>query len=308
MKLLSFHQVSILPKKSFVYSRNLVNLECIYTLPISQQIIKGIPIFASNMKTTGTIEMGNTLSKHKMFTCLSKDNTQYQNNPFVIHTFGLREKSYDIHNFIETNQPNIICLDVANGYLHSFHKRIQELRYLYPKLSIIAGNVCTKEGVALLSKYGADIIKIGIGNGKTCRTKYETGIGLPQLTTILECAKEAKKTNSLIMSDGGIEHTGDISKSFIAGAHFVMMGSYFAGTEPCFQRHQIFGMSSQQALDLFSQNNQYRNTEGITIPTTEKNIEDTLKQLKGSVASTCTYIGHEHLQNIIGQTKFFVFY
>jgi IMP dehydrogenase/GMP reductase len=308
MKLLSFHQVSILPKKSFVYSRNLVDLECIYTLPISQQIIKGIPIFASNMKTTGTIEMGNTLSKHKLFTCLSKDITQYQYNPFIIHTFGLREKSNDIYNFIDTYNPNIICLDVANGYLHSFHKRIQELRYLYPKLGIIAGNVCTKEGVQLLSKYGADIIKIGIGNGKTCRTKYETGIGLPQLTTILECAKEAKKTNSLLMSDGGIEYTGDIAKAFIAGAHFIMMGNYFAGTEPCFQRHQIFGMSSQYALDILSQNNTYRNTEGITLQTTEKNIEPLLKQLKGSLASTCTYIGHEHLQNIIGQHKYFIFH
>lgn len=302
---LNFRDVLIRPKFSNVKSRSIVNLDCIYVLPQSKQIFDGIPIFSSNMTTTGTQEMGKTLSKHKMFTCLSKGIQPTENKEFVFPTFGLREEFHDIRKIIEEHNPKAICLDVANGYLLPFHKRIFELRMLYPSLGIIAGNVCTKEGVQLLAEAGADIVKIGIGPGSVCSTRMETGVGVPQLSSILECVQEAKKQKVLIMSDGGIQQTGDIAKAFLAGAHFVMMGRYFSGTEPCLQRDMIYGMSSEYALTQL-QNTNYRNSEGFILKVEEKKINDVLRQLKGSLASTCTYLGQEHLQNIIGKSKYLI--
>ncbi|NTU96585.1 MAG: IMP dehydrogenase, partial [Chlorobiaceae bacterium] len=101
----------------------------------------------------------------------------------------------------------------------------------YPELQIIAGNVATPQAVRDLIAAGADSVKVGIGPGSICTTRIVAGVGMPQLTAIINCAEEAAKTGTPIIADGGIKYSGDIAKAIAAGADSVMMGSIFAGTD-----------------------------------------------------------------------------
>jgi hypothetical protein len=123
-----------------------------------------------------------------------------------------------------------ICIDVANGYMSRFIETCALIRSTYPNKILIAGNVCTSEGVLQLVINGkVDIVKVGIGSGSCCTTRKQTGIGMPQLSAVIECADTAHGVDAHIISDGGLQVIGDFSKAYAAGADFVMSGSMFAG-------------------------------------------------------------------------------
>jgi IMP dehydrogenase len=128
---------------------------------------------------------------------------------------------------------NADCLAISTAHGHSkmVVETIKKIRKKYPKTILMAGNVATKEGVRTLARAGAHLIKVGIGPGSTCTTRAITGGGVPQLTAILECSKEAQKNKVGIIADGGIRYSGDIVKALAAGARAVMIGNLFAGTE-----------------------------------------------------------------------------
>ena len=126
---------------------------------------------------------------------------------------------------------DVIVVDTAHGHSKGVIELVKWIKKHYPDTDVIAGNIATPEGADALVKAGADGIKIGIGPGSICTTRIVTGVGVPQITAVSGVAAEMKKNGVPLISDGGIRYSGDIAKALVAGAHCVMIGSLFAGTE-----------------------------------------------------------------------------
>jgi len=246
---LDFDDVLLVPQRTKTSSRLNIKLERNFTFYHSLSKWDGIPIFAANMDSVGTVKMSQALSNFSIPTCLHK---HYGNNylcdnlkniEYQWYTLGI--KSYDLDNFksfIDKSEfiPNV-CVDVANGYTDDFVNFCRDLRNTVgSKPVIMAGNVCTPEMVQELILHGGiDIVKVGIGPGSACTTRLKTGVGFPQLSAIIECShaahglKSGKGRLGLICSDGGCRTPADICKAFSAGADFVMLGGMLAGTDEC---------------------------------------------------------------------------
>jgi GMP reductase len=276
----------------------------------------GVPILVSNMDTTGTIEMALELQKHKVITCLHKyyhyqDIPQNLDRRYFAVTSGIQE--HDLENLDEMVRhvdPMFICLDVANGYMNRFIEVCAQVRSKYPEKIIIAGNVCTSEGVLDLVMNGkVDIVKVGIGNGSCCTTRKQTGIGMPQLSAVMECSDAAHGVDAHIISDGGIQVIGDFSKAYGAGADFVMSGSMFAAhyesggelIEENGRKYKIFyGMSSTTAMNKYAGGvAKYRSSEGKTVKLPYRGpIENTILEIMGGIRSSMTYLGAKKIKDI----------
>jgi IMP dehydrogenase/GMP reductase len=126
---------------------------------------------------------------------------------------------------------DVICVDTAHGHSKIVQEAVADIRKTFPKAEIIAGNVATAEGALALAKAGANAVKVGMGPGSICTTRVVAGIGVPQVTAVSDCARALAKTDVRIVSDGGIKYSGDMVKAIAAGAHTVMIGSLFAGTD-----------------------------------------------------------------------------
>jgi IMP dehydrogenase len=126
---------------------------------------------------------------------------------------------------------DVICLDTAHGHSRAVVQAVADVRRNFPKAQIIAGNVATGEAALALAKAGADAIKVGIGPGSICTTRVVAGVGVPQVTAITDCAKAVASLNVTVVADGGIKYSGDVAKAIAAGAHTVMIGSLFAGSD-----------------------------------------------------------------------------
>jgi IMP dehydrogenase len=126
---------------------------------------------------------------------------------------------------------DLLVIDTAHGHSSGVGEAVRLIKASYPNVQIMAGNIATPEAAESLIKAGADAVKVGIGPGTICTTRMVAGVGVPQLSAIMETAKACKKTNTPLIADGGIKYSGDIAKAIAAGASSVMMGSIFAGTE-----------------------------------------------------------------------------
>ncbi len=126
---------------------------------------------------------------------------------------------------------DILVIDTAHGHSLNVINRVKKIKSQYPSVDVIAGNIASAEAALALAKAGADGVKVGIGPGSICTTRIVTGIGVPQITAIANVVDALKDTDIPVIADGGIRFSGDISKALAAGAHSVMMGSMFAGTE-----------------------------------------------------------------------------
>lgn len=289
----------------------------------------GIPIIAANMDTTGTLDVYTVLSKHKILTALHKfytlddfkdfkENNVLDPDYFMVST-GISNDNYNnLVDILDNVECKWICIDIANGYIKSFRDFCRKVRDKYPNKIIVAGNVVTPDIVnTLIVDCGVDIVKVGIGPGSACTTRIKTGIGVPQLTAILNCERVAKESGGFIISDGGITCPGDMSKAFGAGADFVMMGGQFAGhdenpgeiVEENGKKFKLFyGMSSEFAMiKHFGKMNNYRSSEGRCIKIPYKgNLDNTVNDYLGGVRSTCTYIGCSKLEDMPHNTTFIV--
>lgn len=126
---------------------------------------------------------------------------------------------------------DVITLDTAHGHSKGVVTELKKIKNAFPDLQVIVGNVATREGARLLAESGADAVKVGVGPGSICTTRIIAGIGVPQLTAIMECVDGVKEFNIPVIADGGIRYSGDIVKAIAAGADCIMAGSLFAGTE-----------------------------------------------------------------------------
>ena len=125
---------------------------------------------------------------------------------------------------------DVIAIDTAHGHSAGVLKKVEEIKAKFPNITLIAGNVATAAATEALIKSGADVVKVGIGPGSICTTRIVAGIGVPQLTAVMDCAEMADKFGKRVIADGGIKYSGDITKAIGGGAAAVMIGSLFAGT------------------------------------------------------------------------------
>jgi IMP dehydrogenase len=126
---------------------------------------------------------------------------------------------------------DFLCIDTAHGHSAGVLRAIRDTKAEHPGMPVMAGNVATAEGCRALIDAGADAVKVGIGPGSICTTRIVAGVGVPQLTAVMDCAAEARKSDVPVIADGGIKYSGDITKALAAGADAVMIGSLFAGTD-----------------------------------------------------------------------------
>jgi len=314
---LDFSDVLIRPKRSTLLSRNDIILEREFKFPNSKQILKCVPIIASNMDTVGTVPMYNKLKEYNMLTCFHKfmDINEYPENDrnnYII-SIGIRDEDFVKLETLYIHTPvkcKFICVDVANGYIKRLVDFCIKVRELIPHCILIAGNVVTREMTEeLIINGGVDIVKVGIGSGSVCTTRLQTGVGMPQLSAIIECADAAHGCGGHIISDGGITCPGDASKAFGAGADFVMLGSILAGHEesggeligePGEQYKVFYGMSSDTAMNKhYGGINNYRSSEGKTVKLKYKGpVENTINDLLGGIRSTCTYVNARKLKHL----------
>jgi IMP dehydrogenase len=126
---------------------------------------------------------------------------------------------------------DLLCVDTAHGHHSQVIKMVEWLKTNHPDAPVMAGNVATYDATQALIRAGADAVKVGMGPGSICTTRVVSGVGMPQITAIAECARAAREHGVPIVADGGIKYSGDITKAIAAGAHCVMIGSLFAGTE-----------------------------------------------------------------------------
>jgi IMP dehydrogenase len=126
---------------------------------------------------------------------------------------------------------DVVTVDSAHGHTANIIELVTRIKRRYPELPVVAGNVATRDAVRDLVRAGADAVKVGMGPGSICTTRVIAGIGMPQVTAVLECARAAVDSDTPIIADGGIRYSGDITKAIAAGAHSIMIGSLLAGTE-----------------------------------------------------------------------------
>ena len=318
---LDYSDVLLLPKRSQYSSRSEVSLERTFKFKYSPDTWTGVPIMVSNMDTTGTIEMALELQKHKVLTCLHKYYTSHDllksglNKEYYAVSTGINSNDLEnLDNIIQKVEIKFICIDVANGYMSKFIEKCKQIRDKYPNKILIAGNVCTSEGVLELVMNGkVDIVKVGIGSGSCCTTRKQTGIGMPQLSAVIECADTAHGLDAHIISDGGLQVVGDFSKAYGAGADFVMSGSMFAGhnesggelikvEENCITKsYKIFyGMSSSAAMNKYSGGvAKYRSSEGKSVKIEHRGpVENTILDIQGGIRSCMTYLGAKKIKDI----------
>ncbi|MBE5892811.1 MAG: IMP dehydrogenase [Lachnospiraceae bacterium] len=215
---------------------------------------------------------------------------------------------------------DVIVLDSAHGHSQNVLNCVKMIKEAYPELQVIAGNVATGEGARALIEAGADAVKVGIGPGSICTTRVVAGIGVPQITAIMDCYAVAKEYGVPIIADGGIKYSGDVTKAIAAGGSMCMMGSMFAGCEESPGEYELFqgrkykvyrGMGSIAAMEngskdrYFQENAKKLVPEGVEGRVPYKgSVEDTVFQLLGGLRSGMGYCGAHNITELQENGRF----
>ena len=215
---------------------------------------------------------------------------------------------------------DIIVLDSAHGHTVNVINALKKVKAAYPDLPVIAGNVATAAGCEDLIKAGADCVKIGMGPGSICTTRVVAGIGVPQITAIMDCYEVAKKYDIPIIADGGIQYSGDIVKALAAGANVCMMGSMFAGTEESPGEIVLYagrsyktyrGMGSIAAMEDGSKDRYFQSGQKKLVPEGVEGMvaykgkaEDIVFQMIGGIKSGMGYCGAPTIEQLQANAEF----
>ena len=215
---------------------------------------------------------------------------------------------------------DVIVVDSAHGHSKNILEAVKNIKKTYPDLQVIAGNVATGEAVKALIEAGADAVKIGIGPGSICTTRVVAGIGVPQITAIMDAYKVAKEYNIPIIADGGIKYSGDMTKAIAAGANVCMMGSIFAGCDESPGTFELYqgrkykvyrGMGSLAAMENGSKDRYFQEDAKKLVPegvegrvAYKGSVEDTVFQLIGGLRSGMGYCGAPNIETLKETGKF----
>ena len=209
---------------------------------------------------------------------------------------------------------DVVVVDSAHGHSKNILTAIKEIKSAYPNLQVIAGNIATGEATKALIEAGADAVKVGIGPGSICTTRVVAGIGVPQISAIMNCYQVAKEYDIPIIADGGIKYSGDVTKAIAAGANVCMMGSIFAGCDESpgmFEKYQgrkykvYRGMGSLAAMENGSKDRYFQQDAKKLVPEGVEGrvpykgtVEDTVFQLIGGLRSGMGYCGTPTIEDL----------
>jgi len=215
---------------------------------------------------------------------------------------------------------DVIVVDSAHGHSANILRAVRQIKEAYPELQVIAGNVATAEATRALIDAGADCVKVGIGPGSICTTRVVAGIGVPQISAIMDCYNVAKEYNIPIIADGGIKYSGDMTKALAAGANVCMMGSLFAGCDEAPGEFELYqgrkykvyrGMGSLAAMENGSKDRYFQEDAKKLVPegvegrvAYKGSVEDTIFQMIGGIRSGMGYCGAKDIPTLIETSKF----
>ena len=310
--------------------RKIMTTENLVTAPVGTNLkqaqvilqkhkIEKLPIVDKNFKLKGLITYKDIQKKQK-FPNACKDK---MGRLRVGAGIGADKYSLDRAEELIKANVDIIVIDTAHGHNEKVLETLKRLKKKFPEIDVVAGNVGTAEATKDLIRLGADAIKVGIGPGSICTTRVVTGVGVPQVTAIMNCASVASKAKIPIIADGGIKQTGDVSKAIAAGADSIMVGGLFAGLEESpgetiileGRSYKVYrGMGSISAMKEGSSDRYFQDVEedvkklvpeGIEGRVPFKgNLSDTVYQLIGGLRAAMGYCGAHNIKEMQKKTRF----
>ena len=325
---LTFDDVLLLPQYS-----DILPSETDISLQLTKNILLKVPFLSSAMDTVTESKMAISIAHagglgviHRNLNIV--DQTKEikkvkKKNLLVGAAVGTNKDDLERARSLITNGCDLIVIDTAHGHSEKVLKTLSNLKRISKKIPICVGNIATAAAAKKLYNSGADIIKVGIGPGSICTTRMVAGIGVPQISAIMEVKQVLKNRNVKIISDGGIKFSGDVAKALAAGADAIMMGSIFAGTDESPGKKfkikgkiykQYRGMGSIGAMSSGSANRYFQKNfkdkskfvpEGVEGRVEYKgNVSKIIYQLKGGLRSSMGYIGAKNLSQISKNAKF----
>ena len=215
---------------------------------------------------------------------------------------------------------DLIAIDTAHGHSAGVLKKVEEIKSKFPNITLIAGNVATAAATEALIKSGADVVKVGIGPGSICTTRIVAGIGVPQLTAVMDCAEMADKLGKRVIADGGIKYSGDIVKALAAGGSAVMVGSLLAGTLESPGEVELYqgrsykvyrGMGSLGAMAAGSNDRYFQEGQKKFVPEGVEgrvpyrgSVADVIYQMKGGLRAGMGYCGKATVEELRTSSEF----
>ncbi|MDR1928851.1 MAG: IMP dehydrogenase [Endomicrobium sp.] len=283
---------------------------------LQKQKIEKLPLVDENFILKGLI----TIKDIEKAICYPNSSKDKNGRLIVGAAIGITDDMFDRAKALLMAEVDVLVLDTAHGHSHGVISAMGRLKKMFPHAQIIVGNIATAEATEALAKAGADSIKVGIGPGAICTTRIVTGVGIPQITAIYDCARIGIKYNIPIIGDGGIKYSGDISKAIAAGANVCMIGSLFAGTRESPGENIIFsgrtfktyrGMGSSSAMAkgssdrYFQKKTQKLVAEGVEGRVPYRGItSDVVYQLMGGLKSAMGYCGVKTIKELIKKGQF----
>ena len=325
---LTFDDVLLLPKYSNILPSN-TNI----FLKLTKKISLKVPFLTSAMDTVTESKMAIAIAKEGGLGIIHRnldikkqsDEIKKVKNKklYVGAAIGTNKDDLERANSLASNGVDLIVIDTAHGHSEKVIKTLNKIKKTVKNIPVCVGNIATGEAAKKLYNSGADIIKVGIGPGSICTTRMVAGIGVPQISAIMDVKKALNKKNIKIISDGGIKFSGDIAKALAAGADAIMMGSIFAGTDESpgkkFKSNgkiykQYRGMGSIGAMSAGSANRYFQKNykdkakfvpEGVEGRVEYKGkVSKIIYQLQGGLRSSMGYIGAKNLKEINKKAKF----
>jgi len=312
-----------LPVSNVMTSTNLITAPVGTTLEEAERIlqkhrIEKLPVVDKNGKLRGLITFKD-IQKKKRHPNACKDKLGRLR---VGAAVGVTADTFDRVTALISAGVDVIVVDTAHGHSQGVLKMVKAIRSKFD-VDLIAGNVATAEGARDLIRTGVDAIKVGIGPGSICTTRVVAGVGIPQITAIIECAKVAARSKVPIIADGGVKQTGDIAKAIAAGADSVMIGGLFAGVEETpgetilyeGRSYKVYrGMGSLGAMKEGSKDRYFQDTEDDIKKLVPEGIEgrmpfkgplsDTLYQMVGGLRAAMGYCGCHTIPEMKAKAQF----
>ena len=233
---------------------------------------------------------------------------------------GISGNTYERVDELVKAKVDIITVDTAHGHSFAIPKVVENIKKKYPNIPVMAGNVATAEATEALIGAGADVVKVGIGPGSICTTRVVAGIGMPQLTAIMDCAERADQLGKTVVADGGIKYSGDITKALGAGASAVMIGSLFAGTLESPGEIEIYqgrsfkvyrGMGSLSAMAMGSKDRYFQENAKKLVPEGVEGrvpyrgaLSEIIFQMVGGIRSGMGYTGMATIDELRHKAQF----
>ncbi|MGG7164424.1 IMP dehydrogenase [Clostridium ihumii] len=302
---------------------NLITAKENTTLEEAKQILKDhkiekLPLVDDNFKLKGLITIKD-IEKVRIFPNAAKDE---KGRLLCGAAVGVTKDMMVRVDALVKAEVDVITIDTAHGHSKGVIDAVKEVKTKYPNLQVIAGNVATAEATKELIEAGADCIKVGIGPGSICTTRVVAGVGVPQLTAVMDCAEAANEYGVPVIADGGLKYSGDIVKALAAGAKVCMMGSMFAGCEEAPGDTEIYqgrkykvyrGMGSLAAMAAGSKDRYFQEDSKKLVPEGVEGrlpfkgaVVDTIFQLVGGIRSGMGYLGSATLTQLFETARFVV--